>query len=204
MKTLLSHFSPINYSLRASMFVVSLLTSGATVQAEEPFDVVRYFVPSGWMGDGVHGTRYIDFNDAWRKQVHSPPAAIRVVYNPGLPGSEGWAGIYWQNKANNWGKREGEDFSQRGFARISFWAKGETGREVVEFKAGDIDALGEPHKDSFSATTGQVFLTTDWKRYEIDLAGKSLSSVIGGFAWVAKSSGNSETVEFFLDDIQYE
>jgi len=43
------------------------------------------------------------------------------------------------------------------------------------------------------------------KKYEIDLEGSDLSSVIGGFCWVASKDFNSHpTIVFYFDDIYFE
>lgn len=161
----------------------------------------EHFIPSGWMGDGMFGREFVELNEAWRENPFSEPTAIRVEYRPG---GEGWAGIYWQNEPNNWGELPGEDFSANHFNQITFWAKGEHGGEVVEFKAGGIEALGRKHRDSFSANSGRIFLQTSWQQYSIDLHGMDLSSVIGGFAWIATGNLNPGGLVFYLDDIKFE
>jgi len=99
-------------------------------------------------------------------------------------GAKGWAGIYWQYPDSNWGDKIG--FSLVGAKRISFYAKGERGGEIVEFVSGGI--TGNPYPDRFRKTTGKVVLSTNWKKYTFDLSNLSeqqLSSVVGAFAWIA-------------------
>lgn len=166
------------------------------------FDVASRFTPSGWMGDGEEGAdRYIKQNEAWKDNPHSTPKCIKIVYSPG---PNGWGGICWQNKPDNWGDKPGEDFRQAGYNKLTFWARGETGDEVVEFKAGGTDAAGKPYKDSFEVTTGKIQLDKEWKQHTLDLDAKKLSSVIGGFCWVAAKTSNPEGATFYLDDIFYE
>ena len=79
-----------------------------------------------------------------------------------------WAGIYWQNPPNNWGTVPNAGFDLRGAKKVTFWAKGERGGEIInEFKTGGISS-GD-HIDSDSASVGPIQLTQDWKKYEIDL-----------------------------------
>jgi hypothetical protein len=87
---------------------------------------------------------------------------------------------------------------------LVFWAKGETGNERVEFKAGGIDAPGKPYRDSFEKSLGTVRLDTQWTRYELDLTGEDLSSVIGGFCWVATARSNPNGLTFYIDSITIE
>jgi len=51
---------------------------------------------------------------------------------------------------------------------------------------------------------GPVTLKPEWARYEIDLAGKDLSSIIGGFMFVASAKRNPQGFVFYLDDIYFE
>ena len=162
-------------------------------------DVENLFTASGWMGDGEYGRKYIDFSGASTENPHSPPTCIKFTYTFGRTR---WAGVYWQNNPDNWGDKPGNNYSKKGFSKVTFWARGETGTEVVEFKAGGIDNRTKKNRDSFEVTLGRVTLTKEWKQYQIDLSGADLSSVIGGFCWVASADYNSaEKITFFLDDI---
>lgn len=178
---------------------LALLLGSANAGTAGEVDILNEFNPSGWMGDAMREGS-VAFDGAWHTNPRSPPAAVRITYTPG---PEGWAGIYWLNLPNNWGERPGENLSGEDFTHVSFWARGETGSEVVEFKAGGVDAEGRPHRDSFSVTAGRVVLTTQWQEYEIPLVGEDLSEVIGGFAWFASSLENTGEVIFYLDDVRY-
>jgi len=181
---------------------LNVLTAGVlAAENAQPFDVAKYFVASGWMGDGELKTEYVQLADACPTNPHSGPTCIQVTYKPG---PNGWAGIYWQNEADNWGDKAGEDFSKKDYARVTFWAKGEKGGETIEFKAGGIAAPGKPYKDSFQVKLGKETLKKEWTKYTMDLKGAKLSSVIGGFCWVASGTANPEGAKFYLDDIQYE
>jgi hypothetical protein len=166
-----------------------------------PFDVLSRFIPAGWMGDGVQGARYIQFLDGWKQNPHSAPVCVKITYTPG---PRGWAGIYWQNKPNNWGDKPGINLKKYGYTKIAFWVKGEIGGEIVEFRAGGINAPRKEYRDSFDVTLGKVVLEKTWKQYTIDLEGEDLSSVIGGFCWVAARSSNPEGLTFYIDDVHYE
>ena len=160
------------------------------------------FAPTGWMGDGVEGRKYIDFQGASKGQPHSEPFCVAVKYTFG---PRRWAGIYWLNRAANWGDHPGNDYSLSNVKRLSFWARGETGEEVVEFKAGDIKVPHKKYQDSFAATLGRVTLGKEWRRYSISLEHKDLSNVIGAFCWVASADFNAPpSITFYLDDMAFE
>ena len=182
--------------------MVAALSGGRaqTQQADQAgVDIQTKFASSGWMGDGEYGRKYIQFFGADRSNPHTRPESIKITYKFG---PARWGGIYWQNAPDNWGDVPGNNYSGKGFSKVSFWARGEHGGEVVEFKAGGIERKNKQYRDSFSATTGRLTLTRDWKPYTIDLAGANLSSVIGGFCWVASADYNqSKQITFFLDDL---
>jgi hypothetical protein len=154
------------------------------------------------MGDGEYGRKYIEFSGADRTSPHSRPDSIRIVYTFG---PRNFAGIYWQNQPDNWGDKPGFDYSTKGFSKVSFWARGSLGGEVVEFKVGGIDDAKRRYRDSLAVTLGRVALTKEWKQYAIDITKADLSSVIGGFCWVASGDYNQgRTITFYLDDIVME
>jgi hypothetical protein len=157
----------------------------------------NHFIPSGWMGD----FNDIHFNDASTVSPHSGNTCIKIAYSPQSSQGSGWAGMYWQTPANNWGDKAG-GYDLRGRRRLTFWARGAKGGEVIsEFKMGGI---GGEKGDSDSASTGSIVLTKQWQKYTIGLADKDLSHIIGGFCWSAKRDSNPNGMTFYLDDIRYE
>jgi hypothetical protein len=94
-----------------------------------------------------------------------------------------------------------------GARSLTFWAKGETGGEVVSFTTGGIQGMTEPYKDTFNAGTGNVTLTTTWTQYTIDLTkfttplgSCAYGPIIGGFFYYARSTPG-KTVAFSVDSI---
>jgi hypothetical protein len=163
-------------------------------------DVSRDFFPSGWMGDGELGTRFVEVDPACQSKPHSLPTCYRCAYKPGGP--KGWTAVAWQYPENNWGSKLGRDLTGR--RRISFWIRGETGNEVVTIKAGGHTSFGAAHPASFQAPEQAIRLTKEWKQYQIPLTGMNLSNVPCAFVWVATSSDNPQGCTFYLDDIRYE
>jgi exo-beta-1,3-glucanase (GH17 family) len=157
------------------------------------------FVPSGWMGD----VNNIDLFECDRNNPHSGEMAIRASFSPGGP--RGWAGVSWQDPRSNWGKQPGgHDLSD--VRRLSFWARGAQGGEVVEFMVGGIGTASDPYRDSIqpARTSYPIVLSDKWEKIDIDLMGADLSRVVGGFAWVASRCNNSQPITFYLDDIIFE
>ncbi|MCP4424486.1 MAG: hypothetical protein GY803_08350 [Chloroflexi bacterium] len=154
------------------------------------------FVPAGWMGD----TGDIAFDDNHQLDPNRPNV-IRIAY--AATGSQGWAGIYWWDPPNsNFGTVDG-GFDLSCASRLTFWARGESGGEVAEFKAG---GLRGNFQDSLqpALSTGALVLTGEWHQYSLDLTGKDLSHIIGGFVWVTNQPGNPSGATIYLDDIRFE
>jgi hypothetical protein len=177
-------------------------SAAGSKMAKIPFYVykdegVGGFVADGWMGDS--GDIKMSAGDTARPQ--SGKTALRFDYSPNASQNARWAGVYWQFPGNPWGKkRAGYDLT--GAKKITFWARGEKGGEVIqEFKVGGIN--GE-HRDSDSAAIGPVSLTAQWKQYEIPLEGVDLSYISGGFCWSTNLELNKDGCTFYLDEIVYE
>ena len=143
----------------------------------------------------------ISLNDRHMDNPHAGSTSIKIIYNGKATQGARWAGIYWQNPPNNWGTRPG-GYDLTGAKKLTFWARGEKGGErIEEFKIGGI--TGE-YADSDVAGIGPVVLTPEWQEYTIDLDGKDLSSISGGFCWVTNLDVNPQGCVFYIDDIKYE
>lgn len=154
------------------------------------------------MGEGSRGTLVVKFDENYTRKPRpgdTDGKCIRIAWEPRM---SSWVGLYWQSSANNWGIAPGR--SVVGATEVTFWAAGENGSEIVEFKAGGLHTSNTPYKDSFAAALRAVRLTTGWRRYEISLRGQRLTSVIGAFAWTVRKADNVGPVVFYLDDIRYE
>lgn len=157
----------------------------------------NHYIPAGWMGD--HGD--IKLNDRCMENPHGGTSCIRVEYLPRRSQGAGWIGVYWQNPANNWGSKK-SGFDLTGAKKLTFFARGEKGGEVIsEFKMGGL--TGE-FSDSDAAGIGPAMLTQEWKQFEIDLKGKDLSHIIGGFCFSANGDDNPDGFIIYFDDIKYE
>jgi hypothetical protein len=175
----------------------------APSESFKPFPLASAYAPSGFMGDlETNGDRNTVSKQAGTIEGRSS-ATTRIEYRRG---NKGWAGIFWQHPDRNWGDKIG--FSLVGAKKISFYAKGERGGEIVEFKSGCIASEGKPYQDRFCKTTGEVVLTTSWTKYVIDLSDlneNQLTSVIGGFCWVATGGFDKEgRIVTYIGDLKAE
>jgi hypothetical protein len=193
----------LSWFLLGGSSVLVFLAIAGFVHANRPrLNIQSTFTPSGFMGDGEFGRRYIEFFGADHTNPHAQADSMKITYRFG---SARWGGMYWQNKPDNWGDQPGNNYSGQGFSKVTFWARGEHGGEMVEFKVGGIENPNKRYRDSVLATAGRIALTKDWKSYSIDLSSQDLSSLIGGFCWVASADYNhGNQITFFLEDLTME
>ena len=97
-----------------------------------------------------------------------------------------------------------------GAEKLTFYARGATGRENVEFFVGGMGyeegRITAAYPDSSrKISLGFIELTEDWQQYEISLEGADLSKIACGFGWVSNDARNAsmEEVRFYIDDIRY-
>lgn len=178
--------------------VCNLILNITSAPQLEPTKLTNLFYPSGFMGDRDD----IELDTKFTGTYHSGNSCIQIIYSARRSHNEGWAGIYWQYPNGNWGQSE-EARDLTGAKKLTFWARGQRGREKIEFKTGGINGK---YKDSMKGpySTDVQELTTGWEQFTIDLEGKDLSHVIGGFCWVASADLNSSGCTIFIDDIYFE
>lgn len=168
----------------------------------------NHFRPTGYMGD----TGDIHVDEACESRPRSGQTCIKITYDAkgkgpskaSYAGPAKWAGLYWQEPANNWGTDEiwkGRGFNLSSYSRLVFWARAEKDCRI-EFKVGGIN---EKYGDSLKYPRSKTAkLTSEWKQYEIDLRGADLSHIVGGFCWVTNWETNPKGATFYLDDIRFE
>ncbi len=158
----------------------------------------HYYI-SGYMPDG----QCVAMDDAWQKDCQEGRSCIKAYFGRECATMhQAWAGVYWLHPANNWGDSK-SGYSLKGAKRLVFWAKGDKGGETITFKMGGV-GMGHIFPDTDSAGTDPIKLTKDWQEYSIDLTGKNLERIAGGFVWVANVKDNSSNATFYLDNIYYE
>ncbi|MCX6565151.1 MAG: hypothetical protein NTW38_01790 [Candidatus Aminicenantes bacterium] len=167
--------------------------AGLEVKAPLPFQLDTQFYPSGWMGDGEYGTKYLTLARKASPDMEGG-IYIEVKYSAGPNGS---AGIYWLYPDKNWGNFPGK--SLVGARAITFRAKGGRGGELIEFKSGGV--RGKKYSDTYERSLDVIRLQPTWQEYRVDLSGADLSNVIGAFAWSASAADNNGEVHFYLGEL---
>ncbi|MFH0880364.1 MAG: hypothetical protein V2A34_11680 [Lentisphaerota bacterium] len=155
---------------------------------------VDNFSMSGYMGD----VSDIKVMGGFTNRFQEAAPCLKIVYL--ASGEQGWAGLIWQNPANNWGDMDG-GYNLTKAKALSFWARGNVGGEVVEFKLGGMAAK---HPESDSILSGSVTLKNEWTQYKIDLNEANLDYISSGFTFIIKQEFNPSGCTFYMDDIRYD
>jgi hypothetical protein len=181
-------------------------------------DLAAKFVPSGYEGDYSAITMPLDPTCGGNRSSASAMGNCHpATYKPPAagPGVAGWAGVLWQHPANNWGTAAGYAIPA-GATKVSFWARGDLGGEVVTFIAGFAvtPTPTAPCVDTISGSLRQT-LTTTWTHYTMTFAGQYGAGVISPFGYViaaadqpardagAADAGPQSTL-FYIDDIEWQ
>jgi hypothetical protein len=179
-------------------------------------DGLNHFTQKAWIGD--NGNNVPSMDEA-SEVAHSGVSGIAAEVDLS---KHSWGGYMFLNGA----LKAGEDVPQNDFSedaarldltgaqKLVFYARGETGREHVDFFMGGLGwrARHAPFPDKADSAKMAILcerLTTEWQRFEFPLEGDSkpdLSRIGSGFAWVAKRAFNDEMskVRFYIDDIRFE
>lgn len=125
---------------------------------------------------GCWKVTYIPFPKA--REPGQGPGTTKVGGGPGY----GWAGVFWQYPLNNWGAVGGGYPIPSGSTKVSFWARGKDGGELVHFITGE--GQGAICSDYVSAmppgpggTYGLSLASPPaWTNYAIDISGLDYSA----------------------------
>ncbi|MCX6089036.1 MAG: hypothetical protein NTX88_01405 [Candidatus Atribacteria bacterium] len=163
----------------------SHLTSGVG-QIVFPASVFDLFPTLGNLGDA--DDLVVDAKST--ENPYSGTYCTKIIYITTRSADKGWAGVYWQfpDPASEY-RLDGRNLI--GTSKLSFWAKGEKGLEKVKFMVA-------------GATTGNIVLSSTWKQYVMDLTGKDMSNIKGGFCFVVSRALNPDGGTFYLDEARYE
>jgi hypothetical protein len=173
---------------------ISAFIPGAKVSL--PFAVYQdgknqVYIPSAYMGD----FKFLKVDMENKDRVHSGMSSIKITYDQ----TGGWFGIGLVDPPDDWGDKPG-GFNVTGAKKFTFWAKASSDNVSGTFGYGLIDK-GKPYYDTDKKSV-KLTLTTEWKKYEIDLGKADLRCIRSGF--VLYSGGIGEAFSIWLDDIMFE
>ena len=151
--------------------------------------------------------------DAPRRGATAIRAEFQNVAGPNFGGFYLLNGILPDGASSpqpNFGTVPNAGFDLTGATTLTFWARGQSGGETIDFFMGGVGRNAgsgdpeSPYPDSTAVVKQTFVLTTQWTQYSLDLTGRNLSYVLGGFGWVASDTFNPGGAVFFLDDIEYQ
>ena len=161
----------------------------------------------------------VSMDGSWTDTVHGDATAIRAEFQDVIGANFG--GFYFLNgvlsdtatsPVPNFGTVDNAGVNLDGVVSLTFWARGETGGEQIEFFLAGVG------RDSVTGAPTQPFpgssprhpaqgtltqLTAQWTQYSIDVSALDSSYVLGGFGWVASDAFNPGGAVFYIDDIEY-
>jgi hypothetical protein len=158
---------------------------------------INHYIPSIWL----NGDSNMFYDQNHIISPHSGESCIKVEWN-GKKGNDGylWNGIMWQAIEGN----TENGINLTGATKLTFWAKANEPGLRVKFLMGlkNKDSCGEILYDTY----GWATLDTIWKEYIIDLSGKDLSNVAGGFGFSFNNINDPDPdgFVFYLDDIKFD
>jgi len=165
-------------------------------------------IPAGWMTGGGNPATYIKMEAGDASECRPGTPCQQVTNRVG----GGWNGVMWWplscgETGADWTKVKegtcGVNILTSGALSVinslTFWAKGDQGKEVIQFTVGDVAILPSPGR-----STGKIALTKDWEQYTLDLKGVDLTNAIALFTWVATDQDNQDGAIFYLSEIQFE
>jgi hypothetical protein len=154
---------------------------------------------------------------SWTDSPHVGATAIRAEFQDisgvnfgGFYLLNGILGANDRSPHPNFGTEPNAGIDLTGATALTFWARGQSGGETIEFFMGGVGRdpnTGQAlslYPDSTPVVKQTVSLTAQWKQYSLDLTGRDLSYILGGFGWVASDTTNPGGAVFFLDDIEYQ
>jgi len=183
----------------AALFVACSEEAGSEESSDDesamlnaPFSVVEHFEPTLW---GEAENVVLEANYSEELRPGDPDGkCLRLAYEPG---PTRWAAVYWQPPREA-GIRTGKAVS--GASRVTFWAKGGKGGEVIDLKGAGTPAV------LLLKNSKLMTLSGGWQHFEIELGDADLSDVNGAFGvkWRSFESENPDGLTVFLDEIRYE
>ena len=115
---------------------------------------------------------------------------------------EEWIGV-WIQGTGDWNRGPGIGEDLTGATKLTFYARGEQGGEIVTFAYGYSDPSGQHGTTDSSHGEQTIRLTPAWDEYSFDLSEEPVSYINGLFMVVIDKESNPEEVVIYIDNISY-
>ena len=163
-----------------------------------PLEIDQHYSLDERAGDAQLPFGYLKVHDGYIDTERHCEFCIRVEY---VPGPGGVAGMAFRNDI-------GFDLSTA--KKVTFYAMGQDGGELIKFKAAGKKVNTEVSDEEifknvkFDKTTKVVTLTTDWKRFEIDLSNSDLRGITHPFGFEISKDHNKADSVVFIKGVKYD
>lgn len=162
-----------------------------------PYVVTTDYVPSGWFGDfdDILAVPAPDCNEGLADPGDMPITDCVVFdYSGAMANGMGFAGVAFQNPANNWGEVPGLCIDPAATS-VEFWARSSLDGVTVKFGAA-----------SFEVTTT---LTTEWQMFSVPLLPTFNEATLGGgvasgFSWSAAALDFPEGGRLYMANMTWQ
>jgi len=198
-----------------TVLVVAFILSSCSPPLIVPLETIGYSFPGG-EGFSTGWVYQRDFPIKF--ECYTGSDCLLVDYNSKIHNLD-WSFIAWYpfNCEPSWVDIEKagcitdllKSGNFREIQRLTLWARGANGNEVVEFAVGGgFEVVEGPFANKYlrpqRQSTSRLILTTVWKKYEIDLIDRDLTHVVPLFYAYYTVEDNPQGAEFYVDDIQFE
>ncbi|NQZ78529.1 MAG: hypothetical protein HRT61_20815, partial [Ekhidna sp.] len=161
-----------------------------------PFYVYREgkendYISSGHMGN--YQSMEIDLEN--KEEVFEGKSSLRIVYEA----RENWYGVGFVDPPGDWGNILG-GYDISGAKTFSFYAKAEGDKVYAKIGFGLIDT-DKPYPDT-AKKYKEVTLTSEWKKYKINIGKLDLSCIRSGLVVFSSSRGFPHKI--YLDNVVFE
>jgi len=164
-----------------------------------PVEIDQHYSFDERAGDAQLPFGFLKVHDGFIDTERNCEFCIRVEY---VTGPEGVAGMAFKSD-------QGFDLST--VKKVTFYAMGQDGGEVIKFKAAGKKVDNKEVSDieifknvKFDKTTKEVTLTTDWKRFEIDLSNSDLNGITHPFGFEISKDKNKADSVIFIKGVKYD
>ncbi len=146
---------------------------------------------TGFMGN----VKEMEFTLYDTDEPYSGSNSIRIDYGA----DEGWFGVAFQDPAFDWWSKPG-GYNLNGAQRFCFWARATEDNVPASFRIGLYNNSRAFYDTAIKSK--KILLSTDWKKYSLDLNGLNLSNIKTGFVFFGQ--GIDDSYSIYLDDLVFE
>lgn len=149
------------------------------------------YIPTAYMGN----TKMMGIDDKNIRNKKNGDYSLQISYGD----SDGWFGVGFVDPPDDWGDKLG-GYNLTGATTFSFWAKASSNNVEATIGFGLIG--NEKTYYDTEKKSLKLKLTTEWKKYSIDVSQSDMSCIRSGLTVYSGGSGSPQFI--WLDDVLFE